>query len=254
MKNILMLTASNKSDIFELLQLVWTHPAHTELNKMLTTNKSLASVSNKYHDTVSNHIRRDVLKKKKVSCMVVGHSDEDDNRFKYVNSFYMKNHFDILAPYIDVVEECGDVYRITMENAEEYIEDNILPTVCGGDHMKVTAVSDRFVITNRATGAGYNRHSLMIVTGDGIPEQKLHNLHIEIKARNKFKPYSKSEVVYTKAMGLNDIRRLHVLKCSTEEEIRFNTRDEFKEAFPEAEKDLVKLLKRSVCYFGQKHN
>ena len=248
-----MLTASNKSDIFELFQLVWMHPTHIELNKMLTPNKELASMDKKYHGMVSNHIRKEVLKGRSNTCSVVNLSHDDDRTYKYINAVYIKNHYEALAPYIDVVEEFGSVYRITMEKAEEFVEDNILPTVCNGDHMKVTAVNDRFVITNSVTGAGYTRHSLMIITGDGIPQHRLNGLHNEIKERNKFKPYSKSEVVYIRAMKLDEIKRLAVFKCDTEEELRFDSRESFKEMFPESDKDLVKLLKRSVCYFnGQK--
>lgn len=250
MKRIIMLSTTNKSYIYELLKIIWAQPTHMELTKMLTKNRDDAKLSLHYHKgMVTNHIRKEVLKKRKKDCIHVGCYADGDNKFRYIHATYVKKYFDILAPYIDMVEEGEEIYRITLEHAEDFIEDHILKTTCVDDHMKITAMYDRFVTTNFETGSGHSRHSMLVMTGYDM-SQKMINLHAEIRAMNKFKPFSKAEVVYaTTKDGMELVENIKLYKCDTEKGIDFKDRDEFRGLNPESDRDLTKLIKRSVCYF-----
>ena len=251
MKRAMMITAMNKSDIYELLKVIWTHPSYIELNKMITKDREEAKLPNKYNrGLVTEPIRKEILRKRKKDCTRVVYWLDDADKFLYIRAEYIKQHFDALAPYIDMVEEGPEIYRITREHAEEFIEDEILKTTCCDDHMKITALYDRFVVVNDETKAGYNRHSMLIITGYDMHD-KLHKIHNEIKAMNKFKPFSKSEIVYA-VLGddINTITNLSMYRCDNEKEIAFADRDDYKNKYPESDKDLTKLLKRSVCYFA----
>ena len=247
----MMITAKNKSDIYELLKVIWTHPSYIELNKMITKDREEAKLPNKYNKgLVTDHIRKEVLRRRKKECIRVVYWLDDADKFLYIRAEYVKKHFDLLAPYIDMVEEGPEIYRITQEHAEDFVEDVVLKTTCGDDHMKITAIYDRFVTVNPETKAGYNRHSMLIVTGYDM-QNELHTVHNEIKAMNKFKPFSKSEIVYaTLVDDIDDVRDVRMFKCDNEKELRFDSREEYKEAYPESDRDLNKLLKRSVCYFA----
>lgn len=250
MKRIIMLSTTNKADIYELLKVIWSQPTHIALSKMLTKNRDDAKLSLKYHKgLVTNHIRKDILKRKKKDCICIGHYADGDNKFKYIHAAYVKEYFDVLAPYIDMIEESEEIYRITLEHAEDFIEDYILKTTCIDDHMKITAIHDRFVTTNFETGSGHSRHSMLIMTGYDM-SQKMVNLHAEIKAMNKFKPFSKAEVVYaTVRDGMDIIENIKLYRCDVEKGIEFKDRGDFRGLNPESDRDLNKLIKRSVCYF-----
>ena len=250
MKRIIMLSNTNKSDIYELLKVIWSQPTHIELSRMLTKNRDDAKLSLKYHKgLVTNHIRKEILKNKRKDCIRVGCYADDDDKFRYIHATYVKEYFDILAPYIDMIEESDEIYRITLEHAEDFIEDHILKTTCVDDHMKITAIYDRFVTTNHETGSGHSRHSMLIMTGYDM-SQKMINLHAEIKAMNKFKPFSKAEVVYaTVRDSMELVENIKLYKCDVEKGVEFKDRDEFRRLNTESDRDLTKLLKRSVCYF-----
>lgn len=249
-KRVMMITSSNKSDIFELLQTIWTQPSHEIMNKMLTENRDEASMTANYHRMVATHIRKEISKNKSKACEVVGMYG-NNKMSSYIKAEFVKEHYDVLAKHISLIEEIGDVYSINKTDAEAFVEDHILPNMCSDELMAVTAICDRFIIVNKETGAGYHRHSMLILVNESV-EFRLSQLHRSIKAMNKFKPFSKSEIVYSIYNDDNDISPLYMYKCDTEKEIKFTDMNEFTEIFGESMIDLQKLIKRSVCYFNEK--
>ena len=244
-KGIMMVTASNKADIFELLQTIWTQPTSHVLKEMFTDNRAEASMTENYHAMVSKDIRKDILRRKSKTCFVIGEGVDVDVKHKYIKASFIKEHYMELAKYLTVIEEIGEVYSITEENAESFIEDYILPTMCNDELMVITAMCNRFVVTNKETGAGYNRHSMLISTG-ALDEAKLHEIHNAMKLMNKFRPFSKSEMVYR----LLPDEKISIYKCDSEQVLTFPDLQHI--YHNEIFKDLQKLYKRSVCYFNEK--
>lgn len=257
MKYAIMIATSNKEDLFDIFSKIWRSPVDKIFEDITTNDVAIASLKDGYHGSVSEHVRKCILRKKSKGCTVVYSNSKGFEDLFMIKAAFVKKHFDDLASYVNAVDEGYGLYYISKENAYKFIEDTLVEDASSGyfaiNPTTVTAMHDRFNVINPETGAGHKRNCIMLVSHNPMSDEKLSKLHNDIKEVNKFRPSHRAEITecsvdYNRILSTFSYNNFKVLKCTDEKIREFDNLVELMEYSKESFDDFSKLMRRSVYF------